>query len=172
MRLLTAAQLAEAEGRHDDALDGYRQAADGHPEHILPAWRASALVGTARCLLALGRTGEARAAADAAAPLLARWPGWRRDELEAVRRRLGLSTMDGNGAGGPSALTPREREVVALLAGGLSNADVARRLVISRKTAAVHVSNILAKLGMSSRAQVASWATREGLAAEPERIAK
>ena len=43
---------------HDDALDGYRQAADGHPEHILPAWRASALVGAARCLLALGRTSE------------------------------------------------------------------------------------------------------------------
>ena len=53
-----------------------------------------------------------------------------------------------------------------LLAEGLSNAELARRLYISPKTAAVHVSNILAKLGMSSRAEVAAWAVRTGLAAE------
>ncbi|HEY1278792.1 MAG TPA: LuxR C-terminal-related transcriptional regulator, partial [Acidimicrobiales bacterium] len=46
---------------------------------------------------------------------------------------------------------------------GLSNAEVARRLYISPKTAAVHVSNILMKLGMSSRAEVAAWAVRSGL---------
>ena len=65
-----------------------------------------------------------------------------------------------------TGLSPREREVAALLAEGLSNAELARRLYISPKTAAVHVSNILAKLGMSSRAEVAAWAVRTGLAAE------
>jgi DNA-binding NarL/FixJ family response regulator len=60
-------------------------------------------------------------------------------------------------------LTPREGEVAALVAEGLSNGEIARRLYISTKTASVHVSNILAKLGMSSRAQVAAWATRQGL---------
>jgi DNA-binding NarL/FixJ family response regulator len=55
--------------------------------------------------------------------------------------------------------------VAALLAEGLSNSEVARRLFISSKTASVHVSNILAKLDMTSRAEVAAWAVRVGLAA-------
>jgi DNA-binding NarL/FixJ family response regulator len=46
----------------------------------------------------------------------------------------------------------------------LSNAELAARLYISPKTAAVHVSNILAKLGMTSRTEVAAFAAREGLA--------
>lgn len=57
-----------------------------------------------------------------------------------------------------SALTAREHEVVALLAAGLSNRDIARDLVISPATAARHVANIFAKLGFSSRSQVAVWA--------------
>jgi DNA-binding CsgD family transcriptional regulator len=57
-----------------------------------------------------------------------------------------------------SALTAREHEVVALLAAGLSNRDIARELFISPATAARHVANILAKLGFSSRSQVAVWA--------------
>ena len=61
---------------------------------------------------------------------------------------------------------PREREVAALLAEGLTNAALAERLYISPRTAAVHVSNILAKLGMASRTEVAAWAVREGLAAQ------
>jgi DNA-binding CsgD family transcriptional regulator len=60
------------------------------------------------------------------------------------------------------ATSPREREVAALLA-GLSNGEIARRLDISTKTASVHVSNILAKLAMSSRTEVATWALRSGL---------
>ena len=53
--------------------------------------------------------------------------------------------------------------MAALLAEGLSNAGLAERLYISPRTAAVHVSNILAKLGMASRTEVAAWAAREGL---------
>jgi DNA-binding NarL/FixJ family response regulator len=53
--------------------------------------------------------------------------------------------------------------VVALLTEGLSNAELAGRLFISPKTAAVHVSNVLAKLGMASRTEVAAWAIREGV---------
>ena len=63
-----------------------------------------------------------------------------------------------------TALTPREREVAALVAEGCSNGEIARRLYISTKTASVHVSNILAKLGMTSRTEVAAWAVRTGLA--------
>jgi DNA-binding NarL/FixJ family response regulator len=58
-------------------------------------------------------------------------------------------------------LTEREREVVALVARGLSNAEVATQLVISIRTVECHVANVLSKLGMSSRAQVVAWAVKE-----------
>ncbi len=57
-------------------------------------------------------------------------------------------------------LTAREHEIVLLIARGLSNRQIADELVISPATAARHVANILAKLGFSSRTQVASWAAR------------
>jgi DNA-binding NarL/FixJ family response regulator len=93
----------------------------------------------------------------AADGLLAHWGGWRVAEVVALRGRVGLREAAGAPAGGPAGtLTPREREVATLIAEGLTNAELARRLYISPKTAAVHVSNILAKLGVASRAQVAA----------------
>ena len=60
-------------------------------------------------------------------------------------------------------LTGREREVAALIASGLSNRQIAERLVITGRTAGNHVQNILAKLGFRGRAQVAAWAVENGL---------
>jgi non-specific serine/threonine protein kinase len=70
---------------------------------------------------------------------------------------------------GPDAgpLSPREREVAALIAQGLSNRQIAERLVITPATAGVHVVHILDKLGMRSRAQVAAWAAERGLLSAP-----
>jgi DNA-binding CsgD family transcriptional regulator len=59
-------------------------------------------------------------------------------------------------------LTPREQEVLALVASGMSDGEIARSLVISKKTVSVHVANIKAKLGASSRVEVATIALREG----------
>jgi DNA-binding CsgD family transcriptional regulator len=59
-------------------------------------------------------------------------------------------------------LTAREREIAGLMADGLSNHDIAERLVISEGTVEVHVKHILAKLGFRSRAQVAGWIARQG----------
>ncbi|WP_173100856.1 ATP-binding protein [Actinomadura verrucosospora] len=73
-------------------------------------------------------------------------------------RRAGLAGP----AGGP--LTARESEVVRLLARGRSNREIAEELVISPKTASVHVSNILAKLGVGSRGEAAAAARDRGLA--------
>ena len=62
------------------------------------------------------------------------------------------------------ALTDREREVLVLVAQGLSNQQIADSLVISERTARTHVSNILSKLGVASRTQAALLAIREGIA--------
>ena len=60
-------------------------------------------------------------------------------------------------------LTPREREVLALLVKGLNNAEIARRLSISPSTSKAHVSNILSKLGVSNRAEAISLALQQNL---------
>ena len=54
-------------------------------------------------------------------------------------------------------LTRRERQIAELVREGLSNKEIADRLVISRRTAEAHVENILTKLGFTSRTQVAAW---------------
>jgi DNA-binding NarL/FixJ family response regulator len=65
---------------------------------------------------------------------------------------------------GADSLTAREREVLTLIAGGATNRQIARRLDVTERTARTHVSNILGKLGLTSRTQAALWAVREGLA--------
>ncbi len=152
-RTLVDAQLAEAHGRHAEALAAYLTITEAH---ILgPAIRGTVRVGAARCLLAADRRAEAAAHVEAAGPLLAEWRGWRVAQLDQVRARLGMAPADAPPAvTGPAALTPREREVAVLIGDGLTNAELARRLYISPKTAAVHVSNILRKLGVASRTEV------------------
>jgi DNA-binding NarL/FixJ family response regulator len=63
------------------------------------------------------------------------------------------------------ALTAREREVLSLVAAGHTNQQIATRLGVTERTARTHVSNILTKLGLSSRTQAALWAERNGLTA-------
>lgn len=62
-----------------------------------------------------------------------------------------------------SALTPRERDVLAEIAGGRSNKEIARSLVLAEKTVKTHVSNILMKLGVQDRTQAALYAVRHNL---------
>jgi DNA-binding NarL/FixJ family response regulator len=62
-----------------------------------------------------------------------------------------------------SGLTEREREVAALIAQGKTNREIADTLVVGVRTVETHISNILFKLGYTSRAQIASWATEKGL---------
>jgi DNA-binding NarL/FixJ family response regulator len=72
---------------------------------------------------------------------------------------------------GPAGLTQREVEVLKLLARGLSNKEIAERLVISPKTVANHVEHIYTKIGASSRAAAALFAMRHGLLPEEEFVA-
>jgi non-specific serine/threonine protein kinase len=66
-----------------------------------------------------------------------------------------------------SPLSPREREVAALAAEGLTNRQIAERLVVGDRTVEAHISNSLAKLGLSSRVQLAAWAVCHGYAKGP-----
>ena len=105
---------------------------------------------------------------------------WLVGELESLARRarlrLGGVSAGGDGAepggGEPDAalgLTPREREVLALLAAGATNREIGEALFMAEKTASVHVSRILAKLGVRSRTEAAAVAHRLGLVSEPAR---
>jgi DNA-binding CsgD family transcriptional regulator/tetratricopeptide (TPR) repeat protein len=91
------------------------------------------------------------------------------DEVRIVARRARLrldATAPGPGQAQPDSrfrLTGREREVIALVAEGNSNGEIATALYISPKTASVHVSNILAKLGVSTRTEAAMVAHKLGL---------
>jgi DNA-binding NarL/FixJ family response regulator len=125
----------------------------------------------AEALVEAGRRDEAaavwRAARDTASRLRAAPLGAALDDL-ARRARLdaGNGNRDGHsgrpGASPLAALTDREREVLRLIAKGLSNRDIGTELFISPKTASVHVSNILGKLGAASRTEAAAIAYREG----------
>jgi len=79
----------------------------------------------------------------------------------AVLARLGAVEVACPNAGGP--LSPRECEVLRLVATGMTNRVIAQRLVLSEKTVARHVSNILTKLGLGSRAAATAWAFEQGL---------
>jgi DNA-binding CsgD family transcriptional regulator len=88
-------------------------------------------------------------------------------DARALARRARL--LDKPAAGGPEngfGLTSRELEVLRLVADGRSNGQIAAELFISRKTASVHVSNILGKLGVASRVEAAALAHRRGLTRE------
>jgi DNA-binding NarL/FixJ family response regulator len=87
-------------------------------------------------------------------------------------RRSGARAANGNGAAnghtnGDVSLSPREREILALLAEGQSQSQIATALVISPKTVATHIQHLLSKLGVHSRAQAVATAFRLGLV-DPE----
>jgi DNA-binding CsgD family transcriptional regulator len=89
-----------------------------------------------------------------------------RAEVDALARRGRLDLGGGHveAVGGePAGLTRRELEVLRLVAAGRSNQQIADALFISRKTASVHVSNILRKLGVHTRVEAAATAHRLGL---------
>ena len=150
--------LLHAEQRPDEAAVALRRVLDTAPREVDRPVQGVLETVLAQALLAAGDRAAARRAADAAITSLARWPGWRRDRAEALAARLEGSSVRADGA-----LTARESEVAALIAEGLTNGQLAERLFISPKTASVHVSNILAKLGLSTRAEIAAWEIRRRL---------
>jgi ATP/maltotriose-dependent transcriptional regulator MalT len=167
-RCTTAAEAERRDGRPagaawQDAVRAWEDAGDAWPLAYARFRLAEALCGE-------GLRDEAREPLAAAArsaetmraqPLLA--------DVLALARRARL-TLDDDAAPAPEpqdtapfGLTDRELEVLALIAAGRSNGEIATSLFISRKTASVHVSNILGKLGVAGRVEAAGVAHRLGL---------
>jgi DNA-binding CsgD family transcriptional regulator/tetratricopeptide (TPR) repeat protein len=129
----------------------------------------------AEALLAQGAPRQAAGTALAKARMLASGLGARllTAEIDSLGRRARIELAPPAGGEAPDepaqepaaatgelGLTPREREVLALVAEGRTNREIAEALFISDKTASVHVSNILAKLGVANRGQAAAVAHR------------
>lgn len=152
--------VASAEGDFETARLRFEDAVDLFQQCGAPFETARSRLDLARVLTALGRR---EAAAEQARTALETLQGMRAErEAEgaaALLRELGVA------AGGPgTVLTPREIDVVKLVALGLSNAEIAGRLVLSEHTVHRHLANILRKLDLPSRAAAAAWAARSGVA--------
>ena len=132
-------------------------------------WRSARMrLGSAEALAAAGCAEDAALLARAAAQAFRRlgYDGWRR-RAEGLLRRLGHAVPSRGSGRGEGPLTRREQEVLRLLADGLTNAQVAARLVLSPATVARHVANVYAKLGVRNRAEAARVATERGLLRPP-----
>jgi DNA-binding CsgD family transcriptional regulator/tetratricopeptide (TPR) repeat protein len=160
---LAAQSAGVLAGADEDALPCYEKALVGFVRAGLP-WEA------ARCRLTIARllgdtspglaVDEARAAFDAFRALGARSDA---DEAATVLRSLGTRTRGVPAPRTSGPLTGREREVLALLAEGLSNQQIAERLFLSKRTVEHHVGGIFAKLGVSTRGEALIHAIRHGV---------
>jgi HD-GYP domain-containing protein (c-di-GMP phosphodiesterase class II) len=153
---------------HRERLDG-----SGYPRGLSGAAipRAAQIVGAADAYQAMREPRPYRAAlspVDAAAELRADAKAGRlgAEIVEAVLGAAGHRTLGRRK--GPAGLTPREVEVLSLLARGLSNKEIAQRLFISPKTAGSHVEHIYSKVGASSRATASLFAMQHGVIPEEE----
>jgi DNA-binding CsgD family transcriptional regulator len=164
------AALAEAElTRIEHAPDpqAWLAAAAGFDEISLPAPAAYARVQAAEAFVAAGdraAAAEPLAAAIAAAERMEAHPLVEAAGALARRARIRLAAEEAPAPEPtPLGLTPREHEVLLLVAEGHTNREIGERLYMSEKTASVHVSRILAKLEVGGRVEAAAVAHRLGL---------
>jgi DNA-binding NarL/FixJ family response regulator len=159
---LLAGRAAALRGDGAAAAASLRDAVERFGALRLPLDQARARLALARAQAAAGSPLAlrcARAALEAFERLGARRDA---DDAAALLRELGAAGRTAV-RGERDELTAREREVLDLLVAGLSNGAIAERLVIAPKTAEHHVSRVLAKLGVRSRAEAAAHAVRLGL---------
>jgi non-specific serine/threonine protein kinase len=157
------AQLAVAEGKYERALQLAGAASALRERYHMPRPPTSHLQIERWLEQARAALGEERSAAAFAA-------GKSLDPEQVVAEILaGEPAKGGRSASsdGAELLTPREREVAALVAEGLTTRQIAERLVITQGTARVHIERILAKLHLHSRAQLSAWEVQRRLVRTP-----
>ena len=153
---LAVGMLAAARGDHDRARSLLEDAVDGFVASRAPFQAALARRELAVTLLALRRNAAAAQEAGESQETLTRLGA----RAEAARSGRVRDSVSGSAR---SPVTRREREVLGLLAGGLTNRQIAERLVVSEHTVHRHVTNILRKLDLPSRTAAATYAVRTGL---------
>lgn len=164
----TRAGGAADPGAYAAAADAWTALDRPYPAAMMRFRQAEANVSTGNRAAAAFAAGEAHATASRLGA------GWVRQEIERLAARARLELTDRAAAVNPQDheapaddpfdLTPRERQVLALLARGATNREIGAELFMAEKTASVHVSRILAKLNVRSRTEAASVAHRLGLA--------
>jgi DNA-binding CsgD family transcriptional regulator len=170
------AEQARANGRadperHEAAAQAWDAVERPYPAALM-RWRAG------EALVAAGEREAATTTLERAHAVAARLgAGWLRGEIEGLAARARLVLAGGDGDGAPAAepvaaavaqedpfgLTPRERQVLVLVAEGRTNREIGDSLFMAEKTASVHVSRILSKLDVRSRTEAAAVAHRLGL---------
>jgi ATP/maltotriose-dependent transcriptional regulator MalT len=153
---------AAASGQHESARAAFEEAIGLLARCGAPYETARARVDLARCLLALRHADAARTELERAARAF--------EELGAAGDERGVRALMDQAFGEPGTarsarpgrLSAREVDVLRLLADGLSNPQIAKRLVVSEFTVKRHVANILTKLDLPTRAAAAAHAAREG----------
>jgi DNA-binding NarL/FixJ family response regulator len=175
--VMARAELARLHG--EGAEEAFREAADAFEAIGLPVPVAYARFREGEALMASGERQAAGAALRAAhAAVLEIGLNTLREEIEALARRARVDldvAAEEPAAEEPDdpatrlGLTPRELEVLLLVADGRTNREIGAELFMSEKTASVHVSRILAKLEVSSRVEAAAVAHRLGLTAATQR---
>jgi DNA-binding CsgD family transcriptional regulator len=144
---LSLGRCAAALGRWDEAREELTTAADLCREVGAPGFRVESTYELATVLVRSGDPTAARALAEGTQPM-----------ARALGMTPWVTRLEALNPAAAEPLTVREREIAGLVAEGLSNKAIARKLVISERTAQNHVQHILVKLGFSNRAQIAAWA--------------
>jgi ATP/maltotriose-dependent transcriptional regulator MalT len=164
-------QMLLARNEPENATQAALAGAEAAHEAGAPLWEGRCRTVAGEALTAAGKEDEARAELRRAADDLdARGAAGYRDAALRVLRRLGerprpapaAAVADADEAGGLAVLTPREREVAALVAEGRTNRQIGAQLHLSEKTIEKHVSAAMSKLGVSSRTGIARLVEREG----------
>jgi HD-GYP domain-containing protein (c-di-GMP phosphodiesterase class II)/DNA-binding CsgD family transcriptional regulator len=159
------AALGSTAAQHHERLDGSGYPRGLRGDALTPAGRLLAVADTFVAKTEPRPHRPALSQAEAAAYVRAEARAGRLDPVcvDAVLSAAGQRV--GRRRDWPSGLTAREVEVLRLLARGLSNKEIAERLVIARKTADNHIEHIYAKIGVSNRARASLFAVRNGLIA-------
>lgn len=139
---------------------------DAGGEEIVQAISA-VLSGEAGLSPAVQRRLLERVAGEPAVPPPAFSRGQSPGPSQGLGQGQGLGQNQSQGTGLPDGLTPREAEVLVLIAEGLSNTEISRRLHVSQATVKTHINNLFAKTGVRDRAQAVRYAYVQGLARAP-----